>query len=263
MLEGQGVSSSPSYGSGGKMMESVDYSSAPAMMDRQIVKEGAITLKVPAGTLDTRVDELKTSLRSQGAEITDVRYNEYGERFQYTITIKVPPTKFETINEMLKQAGEVKGMSVSLEDVTEQYVDLDTRIRNKEVELSRLYDLYNKSDNVSDLLAVEKEVTRVETELELLKTTKERLSSRIERSTITIDIYEEKPAGEQLTNPLEGVGQLFFGALAAGIMVIVGLAGFLLPLIVIIVLLYLAYTRVFAKKRGPKEPEHKKIPPPI
>ncbi|MFH0737117.1 MAG: DUF4349 domain-containing protein [Candidatus Micrarchaeota archaeon] len=261
MMEGQGISSTPVYDERGMMGESASGDSAygPAT---QVIQEGTITLRVSEGTLETKVGELKTKLKGEGAEITDISYSEYGERKQYTITIKTLPERFERINEMLKSTGEVKGMSVSLEDVTERYTDLETRITNKEVELSRLYDLYNRSEDVVDLLAVEKEVTRVETELDLLKGEKESLSTRIERSTIVITVYEDKPAGEQLTNPLEGVGSLFFGALAFGIMIIVGLSGFLLPLAVIVAIVWLVYTKVISRKKGPKEPEHKRIPTP-
>lgn len=228
-----------------------------------VVKEGSITLRVPEGTLETKVEELKDDLVYEGADITDVYYNEYGERLQYVITVKVPPAKFESINDMLKEAGEVKGMSVNLEDVTQQYVDLETRIRNKEIELGRLYELYNKSDDVEDLLAVEREVSRVETDLELLKQQKDYLSSRVELSTITITIYEDKPASEQLILPLEDLGKLFFGAIAVAITLIVGLAGFLLPIAIVVGLLWFGYKKLFTKRKtGVKEPKHKKIPPP-
>ena len=231
--------------------------------ENYVIKEGSITLKVPEGTLESKVEDLKGDLVYQGAEITDIRYNEYGDRLQYTLTVKVPPAKFESINDMLKEAGEVKGMSVNLEDVTQQYVDLETRIRNKEIELGRLYELYNKSEDVEDLLAVEREVSRVETELELLKQQKDRLSSRVELSTIVITVYEDKPASEQLILPLEDLGKLFFGAIAVAITLVVGLAGFLLPIAIVIGLLWFGYKKLFANKTPrPKEPKHKKIPPP-
>jgi hypothetical protein len=164
---------------------------------------------------------------------------------------------------MLQQAGEVKDLSVQLEDVTKQYVDLDTKITNREVELQRLHTLYNRSDNISDLLQVEREITRVETELELLKQEKQSLVSRVEKSTISITIYEDKPATQQLTLPLEGLGALFFTAVAAAITLIVVAIGFLLPVAIVIGLIWFAYTKLAGGKKGrPKDPEHKKIPLP-
>lgn len=237
-----------------------DYSSST----QYVTKEGSITLKVAEGALQEKFDDMKSKLAAQGAQTSNIRYSEYGDRKQYAMTVKVSPSKFESVSEMLKTIGEVKDISVSLEDVTKRYTDLDTRISNKEVELERLNRLYNQTDNVSQLLEVEREVTRVETELELLKGEKQYLVSRIEQSTITITIYEEKPASTQLTLPLESLGQWFFAAVAAAISLMVVAAGFLLPIAVVLGVLWFAFTRLFGAKKGrQKGPEHSKIPPPM
>ena len=255
----------PAYRQSGMAMEApaAYYDGGSYAEDNYVIKEGSITLKVSEGTLEAKIEELKENLEYEGAKITDINYYEYGERLQYMLTVKVPPNRFESINDMLKYVGEVKSMSVNLEDVTQQYTDLETRIKNKDIELGRLYELYNKSDDVEDLLAVEREVSRVETELELLKQQEEWLSSRIDLSTITITIYEEKPAGDQLIMPLEGLGKLFFASIAVAITIIVGLVGLLLPVAVIVGILWLVYKKLFANKKAKaKEPEHRTIPPP-
>ncbi len=263
-----GVMEEGAYESGGMGMAREALAPAYPASDsysegQYVTKEGSMTIKVPEGTLQDRFDEMKGNLSSEGAQTSDIRYTEYGNRRQYTMVVKVAPSKFDRINEMLKGIGEVKDISVQLEDVTKQYTDLDTRIKNKEVELERLYKLYNMSDNVSDLLSVEREVTRVETELELLKQQKQYLVSKVERSTIAITIYEEKPASTQLTMPLESLGQWFFTAVAAAISLIVVAAGFLLPIALVALLLWHGYKRFFrGKKARPKQPEHSKIPEP-
>ncbi|MEW6721950.1 MAG: DUF4349 domain-containing protein [Candidatus Micrarchaeota archaeon] len=227
-----------------------------------VIKQSSITVKVPEGTLESRVEALRESLADEGAQISDVRYYEYSDRKQYTLTAKVSPAKFDSINSLVRETGDVKDLSMSTEDVTRQYVDLDIRIKSREVELGRLYELYNQSDNVSDLLAVERELTRVEAELESLKQQKEFLSSQIERSTIAITVYEDKPSTTQLALSLESLGAMFFGAVAAAISLLVLAAGFFIPLILVVGALWLAYKKLFGgKKGGPKPPEHKKIPP--
>jgi hypothetical protein len=230
--------------------------------EQYIAKAGYIVIKVPEGTLEGRFEELRERLRSEGAEISNINYNEYGERKQYIMTIKVLPAKFDSINEMVKESGEVKDLSVQLEDVTTQYVELDLRIKNRQVELERLYELYNKSKDVSELLEVEREIARVETDLELLKQQKEQLQGRVDKSIITITVYEDKPATTQLSLSLESLGAMFFGAVAAAITLIVLAAGFLAPLAIVIGLLWFVYKKLGQRKAGPKLPEHKKIPPP-
>jgi hypothetical protein len=245
------VSSAPSYEGGGQTSD-----------NQYVTKEGSITLKVAEGTLESKFAEMKETLRTQGAETSDVTYNEYSDRKQYTLTVKVAPAKFESVNAMLQQLGEVKDMSVQLEDVTQQYTDLDTRIKNRELELGRLYELYNQSDNVSDLLDVEREITRVETELELLKQQKQYLVSKVEQSTIRITVYEDKPATQQLTLSLEGLGVMFFAAMAAAVTLVVLALGFLLPFAIVVGILWLVHkTFLGNKKAKPRPSEHSRIPP--
>ncbi len=227
-----------------------------------VTKAGSITLKVPEGTLESKFTEMKDKLGTEGADMSDITYNEYGTRKQYTLTVKVAPAKFESISAMLQQLGEVKDMSVQLEDVTQQYTDLDTRIKNRQIELDRLYELYNQSSKVGDLLDVESEITRVETELELLKQQKQYLVSNVERSTITITVYEDKPATQQLTLSLEGLGQMFFAAMAAAVTVVVLALGFLLPFAIVVGILWLVYKAFWGNKKSkPRAPEHSRIPP--
>ena len=269
-----GLSSEFGEGSSGAELKSApsSFPTAPPTYEADgsyVTKESYVTIKVPEDTLQTKFENLQDTLKSNGAQISDIRYNEYGNRKEYTITVKVPPTKFDTINTLLKEVGELKDLSVNLEEVTQQYVDLDTRIKNREVELNRLYELYNQSEKVEDLLSVEREITRVETDLELLKQQKQYLVSRIEQSTITITLYEDKPATQQLTLSLEGLGALFFGAVALAITLLVGASGFLLPLIIVILVLWFIYKKLQGSGGGgggdkvkPRKPEHGQIPPP-
>jgi Flp pilus assembly protein TadB len=201
-------------------------------------------------------------LESEGAKLSNIQYNEYDYRKQYTVTVKVNPNKFDNINEQLKSIGEVKDLSVILEDVTTQYVEIDVRIDSREIELQRLYALYNMSDDVQDLLDIEREITRVETELEILKQQQQRLISKVEHSTISITIYEDKPSTEQLTVPLEELGAVFFGALAVAITILVALSGFILPIVLVVGVLWFVYRKLRGKgkKAKPRQSQHDRIP---
>ena len=227
-----------------------------------LTQESDISIKVPTGTLEEKYNATKALLRDAGAQTSGATYDEFSDRKEYTLTVKIPPAKFDVVNEQLKGIGEVTSMSVNLEDVTKQYNDLDTRINSSTIELDRLYELYNRTDNISDLLQIEQEITRVETDLQLLKSEKQALVSRIDLSTIGVTIYEEKPATQQVSPSLDALGTLFFGALVVAISLIVGLAGFLLPLIVVVVVLWLVYKAIRGNPSRPRKPEHDQIPPP-
>ncbi|MBU0592067.1 DUF4349 domain-containing protein [Candidatus Micrarchaeota archaeon] len=249
--------SAPSFAGSGAS----SYSSSKSY----VTQESSITIKVPEGMLETKYDEMTAALASEGAQISDVSYNEYTTRKEYSISLKADPRKFDRVNDVIKGTGEVKSISVDLEDVTMAYNDLDTKIQNREVELQRLYELYNMSDNVSDLLAIEYEITRVETELDLLKGQKQYLVTRIEYSTITVNLYEDKPSTQQLFISLEDIGLAFFGSLAVGISFVAIATGFLLPIVIVCGLVWYGYKKI---KKGGKKLIYQKplastrIPPP-
>jgi len=217
-----------------------------------ITKEGSITIKVQQGTLETKFADLKDQLTAEGATFSNIGYNEYSDSKEYYLTMKISPSDFDSILEMIKQAGEVKDISVQLEDVTQSYTDLETRITNKQIELDRLRSLYNKSNDIEDLLAVEEQLTRVETEYELLQQQKQYLDSRIQKSTIYLTIYEDKPATQELVTPFEELGSLFFASLAAAIAVIVAIAGFLIPVLIVLWIIWVLYKKIRGKNQTSK-----------
>jgi hypothetical protein len=227
-----------------------------------LTKESDITIKVPTGTLEAKFNATKAMLADAGAQTSGLTYTELSDRKEYTLTVKIPPAKFDAVNEQLKSVGEVTDISVNLADVTKQYNDLDTRINSSEIELDRLYLLYNRSNNISDLLQVEQEITRVETDLQLLQSEKQDLVSRIDLSTISVTIYEEKPATQQVGPSLDSLGSLFFGALVVAISLVVALGGFLLPIAVVVIALWLIYKAIRGNPSRPRKPEHDQIPPP-
>jgi hypothetical protein len=98
--------------------------------------------------------------------------------------------------ESLKAFGEVKSVNLNIEDVTKQYTDLNLRIKNSQLELDRLYALYNASESVADTLAVEKEITRVTSELESMQAEKQSLETQVTKSLMNLEIYEEVAASE-------------------------------------------------------------------
>lgn len=153
-------------------------------------KEGTVTIEVKTGELEGKLKQTQLLLKSQGALVTAIVYEDYTYQKRYLLTTGIEPARFDQVLDELKSVGEVKGTNVNIEDVTRQHADLTIRLNNKQVELERLYQLYNRSESVEDLLQVESEIARVTTELEQLKSDKEYLDGRIARSTLTVELYE-------------------------------------------------------------------------
>ena len=228
----------------------------------QNIKQANIRIKVPTNTLNEKTDMAKDKIRGMGVEIQDISYYEYTDSKQYMLLMRTNPDNFESVTNYLKNIGEVKEISTSNSDVTSQYYDLETRITNKEIELQKLNNLYEKTANISDLLAIEQEVSRVQTELELLKQNKKILGDQINKSTISAVIYEEKPESAQFGSSMEKLGSLFTSAFSFAIIVIVVVVAFLIPIVLVVGIVWSIYRKIMpATKSGPKKSSYKEIPP--
>lgn len=229
---------------GGSDSYDYDYPS-----EQMVIKEGSVSVKVETGTLEEKKDMLSAIIDDYNAELTYIRFNEYTTEKRYALTVKIAPTKFDSFMEEVSALGEVKSIDSSVEDVTEQYTDLQTRITNLEEELARLNALYDEADNVEEILMIEREVTRVQTSLEIYQRQSLDLERRSALSTITVYLVEEKPEFEtDFVMPLEEMLALFLGAMVAAIMLIAGAAGFLIPLVVLFFILRAIYLAVKKKK---------------
>ena len=115
-----------------------------------------------------------------------------------SIVIRVPAARFGEAAEALKSIGAVTNQEIDAQDVTEEYEDLDLRLRSAKALLDKLLALLAKAEAVKDALEVEREVARVRAEIEKLEGLKNRLSSRIAYATLTVRFTPMKEAPPEL-----------------------------------------------------------------
>jgi hypothetical protein len=128
--------------------------------------------------------------------------------------LKVPSRELDASLAELKKLGRVESETRAGEEVTQQYVDLEARLknaRNAEQRLTRV--LRERAGKMEDVLAVEKEIARVRGEIEQMEAERKTLSARVEFATISLKVTEEYKA--QLQGP-ESVGTRLGNAAVAG-----------------------------------------------
>ena len=108
-----------------------------------------------------------------------------GQKRDREITVRVPRGRFETTLAAIDKVGDVLHREIQAQDVTDEHVDLEIRIKNARAMQQRLTLLLAKA-NVKDALEIEKELHRVTQELELLEGRMKVLKDKIALSTITV-----------------------------------------------------------------------------
>jgi hypothetical protein len=103
-----------------------------------------------------------------------------------SISIRVPAPRFFPVLERMKALGQTISRNINAQDVTDEYVDLQLRLKNAEALRERLVAILEQSTNVKDTLEVERELNRVRTEIERMKGRLAQLDKMIAYSTIEV-----------------------------------------------------------------------------
>ena len=146
----------------------VESSEAPSSADRAT---GRILIK--RAFLDVEVDDVDAAVKKALAiaETTEgyVETSTASKDESATIALRVPAAQFESTLDALAGLGKEKSRSVRAEDVTAHCIDLEAKLKNCVALRDRLRKLLDKATNVKDVLAIEKELTRVQTEADSLE----------------------------------------------------------------------------------------------
>jgi hypothetical protein len=97
--------------------------------------------------------------------------------------------------DLVASLGDEERRSSGATDVTDQYADLETRLRNDLALRDRLQELLKRADDVEDVLAIEKELNRLQSEIESIQARFDRLKSQIELSRLSVRLERKRILG--------------------------------------------------------------------
>lgn len=188
----------PTVGTGAALPQGAPY------QNQKIVKNADIRLLVK--DTDRALDGVSQAVTDVQGYVISSRtwYQDYnGKNYKYaTLTIGVPVDQFETAMRRLRSlAVQVLDENASGEDVTNQYVDLQSQVTNLEATRDRIKGFLDQATSVDDVLRIDLELSRVEAQIEQLKGQMNYLSSRSAFSTITINLEPQLPKIENTPTP--------------------------------------------------------------
>ncbi|MFP4200303.1 MAG: DUF4349 domain-containing protein [Clostridia bacterium] len=219
------------------------------------IKNGEITIEVasPEETMSEVVDLVD----SMGGYVSDSNLQQFrdDDRPRINMTVRIPQEEFDTLSREMYELGVVTQSRTWVNDVTEEYIDLNARLENLRSEEEALRGILEKAEEVEDMLEVRRQLNDVRSQIDSLSGRLRYLDDRIAHSTYRINIHPESVAtsaikatgfdnfGSQLvTSFIRGANWVINGVATATIALATALPS-LIILAVVLGLLWAAYRR--------------------
>ena len=167
--------------------------------DRQIISQASLSVEVEdvAGA----VAQVRTIAETRGGFVSQIATSGTPGRQRSDLVVRVPQGEFFDTLESIKGLGKVWVENAGSEDVTEQFIDLEARLRSALREEQSLLSLLERADTVSNILTIERELARVRSDIERLQGQINYLSRRVDLATISVALF---PPEERLAEPPYG-----------------------------------------------------------
>jgi hypothetical protein len=168
-----------------------------------------------------------------------------------TLEMKIPAARYDQAIGGLNGIGKVESVNTSVEDVGEEYVDVNARVSNaKRLEERLIGLLATRTGRLQDVLSVERELARVREEIERYEGRLRYLRTRAAVSTVSITVHEpfpilgQSPGDNPIVSALKQAWRNFVGFIAW----FIASLGLLIPLGVLVVAGWYGYRRFRARK---------------
>jgi hypothetical protein len=234
-------------------LNSAEKEDESTSIKKKIIKDGDITIQTnDIGIAKQGFDSLVKSLNGY-YEQENLEKNYH--KITYRLTIRVPANNFEKMLSSIEQKkDEIKSKNIRARDITEEFVDLTTRLSNKRNYLKQYTVLLSKATKSSEILEIQEKIRKLQEEIESAEGRLRYLNDQVTFSTLNVNLYKEveyvyKPAQkDRFTERVKS-------GLSTGWHIIVGIVIFLINIWSVLLLLTLVF--FFIRWRIKKRKERK------
>lgn len=167
--------------------------------NEQITAEPAITPKIikncnlrfETSDLEATFDQIAKTVAKNKANIqNDTQGTEYNNVFR-SIVVRVPSENFDALLADVSQGVSYFDLKeISSDDVTEEYIDIDARLKTKKVLETRYFELLKKAVKISEIIEIEKQLSAIREEIESKEGQLKYLQNKVSMSTVSIHFYK-------------------------------------------------------------------------
>jgi uncharacterized protein DUF4349 len=211
----------------------------------KIIRTGSMSVTVPRDGLGKAVDVVTAIADKQGGFV----FSSSIATRSGLLVLHVPARRFDAAMTALRNIGVVKGVSIAAQDVTNQFIDLNARLKILEGRRRALQKLYLKAVSISETLRVQGALDQTQQGIEQIQGELNVIQNRTSESTIRVQVREAGVANVTTQTPVHtpSIGNAwdhaiagFVGVIAA---VVIGL-GYLIPIAILALMIWFVVTLI-------------------
>ncbi|GGS22029.1 DUF4349 domain-containing protein [Actinokineospora fastidiosa] len=172
-------------------------------VERKLIRTASVSVTVPV--LSDAVARARQLVAGVGGYTGDQEHS--GNHA--TMTLHVPSDHLDRVVTQVSELGTVTRSAQTATDVTEQLVDVESRIETQRASVDRVRALLAKATTIDDIVRIESELTQREADLESLLKRRETLSGQVAVSTLTLSLRESSTTTVHDDGDEEGIGEAF------------------------------------------------------
>jgi hypothetical protein len=170
--------------------EAPAVSSEEPLPERQIIKTGWMRVEI--------TDYIKDLVKIKSIIVKHQGYisgeNESSTEYSLinNLTIRMPSSEFDSlVEDITRVAHKVDGKTINLNDVTEEFVDIEARLKTKKEVEQRYLEILGKAQTVQDILLVEQQLRIIQEEIEAKEGRLKYLQNQVSLSTLSLEIHQD------------------------------------------------------------------------
>lgn len=178
-----------------------------ADQERKLITDGRVSFEV-SDLSETRKRVVSAVDRYEAYISSDEEYNR-DDQISISMVIRVPSRNFDALlNDVTSDIRHLDNKQINVRDVTEEFVDIQARLKSKKELEARYIELLEQARAVSDMLEIERQMEQLRSQIESIEGRLRYLQNQVTLSTLRLNFYERRPSdirfGQQFIDGLRG-----------------------------------------------------------
>ena len=173
--------------------ESTENAPGRVAMNRQQIRNAQVRIRVDDFTKSGRA--IEQAVQQMGGQVAASNEIKTDNSLENALTIRVPAARFDALLSLiLKQSIFTDVKTITTEDVTRRYVDIEARIRSKKAVEETYLNLLKQARTVADVLKIEEQLGQIREEQEVQAAELRQLKDQVALSTLNLTYYQQTEA---------------------------------------------------------------------